>query len=205
MNILENLIQNQVEATILKENDEVVLNQHRIITSSEWNPSYTDEPTFSYLPNFQFKDGIIDVDVKSVFLKDAPEYARGFIGVAFRISSDLSHYESFYIRPSNGECDDQFRRNHSTQYYSYPNHKWFVLRENEPKKYESYADIAMNEWIHLKIEVKGSRALLFINHAKNPSLIVNDLKLGKDQEGSIGLWTEIGTDAYYKNLKITHF
>ena len=63
----------------------------------------------------------------------------------------------------------------------------------------------MNEWIHLKIEVKGSRALLFINHAKNPSLIVNDLKLGKDHEGSIGLWTDIGTDAYYKNLKITHF
>lgn len=204
MGKFRNVIQNKVKSNIIDENGSEVLNVHRVIASNEWNPSDTDEPTFSYLPDFDFKDGIIEVDVKSMFLKDAPDYSRGFIGVAFRISNDLSQFESFYVRPANGECDDQVRRNHTTQYFSYPNHKWFVLRENEPKKYESYADISMNEWIHLKIMVSGDKAKLYINHAKNPSLIVNDLKLGKDASGSIGLWTEIGTDAYFKNLNITH-
>lgn len=204
MEKLKSLIQNQVESNIIYEDGDEVLNLHRVIISSDWNPSNTDEPSFSYLPDYEFKNGTIEVDVKSMFLKDAPEYARGFIGVAFRVNKDVKQYESFYIRPSNGECDDQVRRNHTTQYYSYPNHKWFVLRENEPKKYESYADVAMNQWIHLKIKVLGERAELYINHSKNPSLIVNDLKLGKEAMGSVGLWTEIGTDAYFKNLNIIH-
>ena len=192
-----------VSSNILYEDGVEVINLQRVVESNDWNPSDTDEPSFSYIPEFNFKNGSIEVDLKSVFLEDAPEYARGFIGVAFRISEDLSQYESFYVRPSNGDCDDQVRRNHTTQYYSYPNYKWFKLREGEPKKYESYADIAMNEWIHLHIHVTGERAELYINYSKRPCLIVKDLKLGKDASGSIGLWTEIGTNAFFKNLKIT--
>ena len=44
--------------------------------------------------------------------------------------------------------------------------------------YESYADMGLNEWIKIKIIVKGKQAKLFLNDNKQPSLVVNDLKLG---------------------------
>ena len=199
---LKTLLHTQVEAQSIEEKNETILNSHRMISNLEWNPTLTDEPTFSWVPDCDFHNGIIEVKVMSKFLKDAPDYARGFIGVAFRIEEDFSHYESFYLRPSNATCEDQVRRNHTTQYYSYPDHKWFVLREKEPKKYESYADIAMNEWIQLKIVVNDSRAELYINHDRRPSLLVTDLKLGPNAHGTVALWTEIGTDAYFKDLTI---
>lgn len=203
MNNLSHLKHNKVISNVIVENKELILNIQRDINPKEFKNNMSDEPTFSYISDYEFRNGTIEVKVLSKFLKDAPEFSRGFIGVAFRINPDLSQYESIYIRPDNGSCDDQVRRNHSIQYYSYPNYKWFTLRENEPKKYESYADIAMNEWIQLKIVVKDSRAELYINSAKNPNLIVSDLKHGSDLKGSVGLWTEIGTDAYFKDFKIT--
>ena len=41
-----------------------------------------DEPTFARMLNADFRNGIIEVDVLSRLLKDAPESARGFIAVA---------------------------------------------------------------------------------------------------------------------------
>ena len=34
------------------------------------------------------------------------------------------------------------------------------------------------------------------------SLIVNDLKLGDENSGGIGLWIEVGTEGYFRDLKI---
>jgi hypothetical protein len=61
-----------------------------------------DEPTIVKLRGMDFKNGTIEVKVLSRLLKNAPEFARGFIGVAFRINDSNSHYESIYIRPTNG-------------------------------------------------------------------------------------------------------
>jgi len=55
----------------------------------------------------------------------------------------------------------------------------------------------------MRIEVKGKQARLFLNDNKQPSLIVNDLKLGDNVSGAIGLWVDIGTEGYFKDLKIT--
>ena len=44
-----------------------------------------DEPSYAKLKDFDFQSGTIEVDVYSKLLEDAPNYARGFIGVAFRI------------------------------------------------------------------------------------------------------------------------
>ena len=43
---------------------------------------------------------------------------------------------------------------------------------------------------------------LFVNGASQPTLIVNDLKLG-DATGSVALWIGPGTEAYFSNLRIT--
>ena len=160
-----------------------------------------DEPTYAKVKELSFQNGTIEVDVYSKLLPDAPDYARGFIGVAFRIKEDDTEYESIYIRPTNGRCDDQVRRNHSVQYYAYPNHKFNTLRVTSPEKYESYADMGLEEWIRMKIVVKGTKAELYLNHSIYPVLIVKDLK-NDIRSGAIALWSEVGTDAYFKNLKI---
>ena len=160
-----------------------------------------DEPTYAKVKELSFQNGTIEVDVYSKLLPDAPDYARGFIGVAFRIKEDDTEYESIYIRPTNGRCDDQVRRNHSVQYYAYPNHKFNTLRVTSPEKYESYADMGLEEWIRMKIVVNGTKAELYLNHSIYPVLIVKDLK-NDIRSGAIALWSEVGTDAYFKNLKI---
>ncbi|HEY5590357.1 MAG TPA: hypothetical protein VIK55_05005 [Paludibacter sp.] len=162
-----------------------------------------DEPTYARLTDFEFQDGTIEVKVLSRLLPDAPEYARGFLGVTFRIDENDEHFEGIYIRPTNGRNENQVRRNRSTQYFSYPNHKFDHFREVSPGMYESYADMGLNEWIDLKIIVEGEHALFYLNNASQPVLVVNDLKMGANAKGGLGLWVEIGTEGFFRDLKIT--
>jgi hypothetical protein len=134
---------------------------------------------------------------------NAGQGARGFVGVAFRIADDNSRFECFYLRPANGRANDQLRRNHSTQYISYPDFPWFKLRKDTPGKYESYVDLVPGEWTSVKIEVSGTQAKLFVHGAEQPCLIVNDLKHGADHTGGVGLWVGVGTEAYFSDLNIT--
>ena len=161
-----------------------------------------DEPTFVRINNTDFKNGIIEVEVLSRLLPTASPTDRGFIGLAFRIDDTNSRFEAIYLRPTNGRAEDQVRRNHSIQYFSFPDHKYERLRKENPEKYESYADMGLNEWIKMKIEIDGSQARLFLNEDKQPSLIVNDLKHGPDAMGAVGLFVDVGTEGYFRNLKI---
>ena len=161
-----------------------------------------DEATFARLVESDFRNGIIEVKVLSKLLKDAPDFARGFIGIAFRIDVSNSKFECIYIRPTNGRAEDQLRRNHSTQYFSYPDFKFDRLRKESPEKYESYADMGLNEWITIKIEVKDEKAKLYLNGQEHPVLIVNDLKHGAGASGGIGLWVEVGTEGHFSDLKV---
>ena len=163
-----------------------------------------DEPTYAIVKDFEFENGIIEVKVYSQLLANAPDYARGFIGIAFHINDDNTEFEGIYIRPTNSKVKDQIRRNRSTQYFSYPNHKFDNFRQTNPGKYESYVDIDIKEWIDFKVVVMDDSAELFINNASQPCLVVTDLKLGK-RKGSIALWSEVGTDAYFKDLVVTKF
>ena len=161
-----------------------------------------DEPTFVKLQDIDFKDGIIEVNILSKLVKNAKDFARGFIGLAFRINDDDSKFECIYLRPSNARANDQLRRNHTTQYFAYPDFDFFKSRKEAPGKYESYADMGLNEWIKVKIVIKDDNAQLFVNDAKNPCLIVNDLKHGKGDSGSIGLWVDTFTEGYFADLKV---
>jgi hypothetical protein len=148
-----------------------------------------------------FENGAIEVEVAGTPRTGATATARGFIGIAFRIQPDGSHFECFYIRPTNGRADDQLRRNHSTQYISNPDFPWERLREENPGVYESYADMLPGVWTKIRIAVEGVHARLYVNDADQPSLIVNDLKLGKTH-GKIALWIGPETDGYFSNLSV---
>jgi len=161
-----------------------------------------DEATFARLVESDFRNGIIEVKVLSKLLENAPDFARGFIGIAFRINESNSKFECIYIRPTNGRAEDQLRRNLSTQYFSYPDFKFDRLRNESSGIYESYADMGLNEWITIKIEVKDETAKLYLNGQEHPVLIVNDLKHGANATGGVGLWVDVGTEGHFIDLKV---
>ena len=193
---------NKLEAVNVSMSIEKLMGEEVVKAIKDSSVKEADEPTFVKIKGVNFKNGIIEVKVLSRLLTNAPDFARGFIGIAFRINDDNTKYESIYIRPVNARVDDQVRRNHSIQYYSYPNYKFDRLRKESPERYEAYADMEMNKWITLRIEVKDAQAKLYINNNKQPSLLVTDLKHGDNASGSIALWVEIGTEGYFKDLKV---
>lgn len=163
----------------------------------------TSEVQFVKINNLNFANGTIEVDLAGKPSKNSSKDARGFVGIAFRINADNSKFECIYLRPTNGRAADQVRRNHAVQYISYPAFPWFRLRKEFPEKYESYVDLVPGQWTKVKIEVEGETARLYVHGNAQPTLIVNDLKLGADNNGSIGLWIGPGTEAHFSNLKVT--
>jgi hypothetical protein len=164
-----------------------------------------DEPTFVKLNNHFFENGTIEVKMWSQIQDPSPfRQARGFIGIAFRIADQDSAFESIYLRPQNGRARSQLARNHTVQYFSYPHFKFYKLRRDHPGEYESWAPVGLGEWITMRLEVKGSQVEMFINDDRHADFVVEKLK-GVVNRGAIGLWVDIGTIAYFKDLKIvTH-
>jgi hypothetical protein len=167
-------------------------------------PGFTSsELKFAKLSEVEFHNGIIELELAGQPLATASETARGFVGIAFRISSSNDAFECLYLRPTNGRANDQVRRNHATQYISHPDFPWHRLRKEFPEMYESYTDLEPGKWTKVKIVVKDSTAQLYVHNTAQPCLIVNDLKHGAAMRGAIGLWIGPGTEAYFRNLKIS--
>ena len=160
-----------------------------------------DVQSIVVLPSGGFRDGTIELDIEGHVGKGANPTARGFVGVAFHLSSDRKSFDAFYIRPTNGRADDQLRRNHALQYVSIPTYDFQRFRTESPGVYESYADIQPNEWIGIRIAVAGDKARLYVNGADQPNLIVNDLKRG-GEAGAVALWIGPGTIAHFKNVRV---
>jgi hypothetical protein len=164
-----------------------------------------DQEMQATLLDSDFQDGTIEIDVAGArrqgysTAEDTTGY-KGMIGITFRIQNNKS--ERFYVRPQNARLNNQLFRNRSTQYESAPDFPWDQLRKDHPGEYESYVDLDPGAWTHLKIEVSGSKARLYVNNAPQPCLIVNELKQGSSR-GKIALWARISTDAYFSNLKLS--
>ena len=78
--------------------------------------------------------------------------------------------------PASSSIEACVRRNRATQYFSYPGCDVDRLRREAPSKYESYSKVVLDEWTHLRIEVSGATARLYVGAAEQPVLTVNDLK-----------------------------
>lgn len=154
------------------------------------------------LKDITFHNGTIELEVAGKPTGAAGGTARGFIGIAFRLSDDHARYECIYLRPANGRAEDQVRRNHSVQYISHPDYPWERLRKEEPKKYETYVDLEVGVWTKVKIEVQDNIAKLYVHGASQPTLIVSDLKQGATK-GALGLWIGPETEGYFRNLRVT--
>ena len=161
------------------------------------------EAKFVKVTNVDFVNGTIELKMAGRRLAEAGQGARGFVGLAFRVKEDHSQFECFYLRPTNGRAEDQLRRNHSVQYISFPDYPWYKLRKETPGLYETYADLEEGAWTDVKIVVEDEKARLYVHGVDQPTLLVNDLKLGDTAQGSIGLWVGPGTEAFFADLKVT--
>lgn len=216
---------------------------------------HSDGPTFAILEGSNFHNGIIEISLSGTKPEDAAtrdpsDFVGDFVGIGFRIESNeekaakiepklepkrnpanVAQFECIYFRPAHALSEDQLTRNHSIQYFAYPEAKFNSLRKKYlqqeqskqertvqnkslpkssqlpkifPKIYEAYAPIAAEEWFRIRIEVVGTTAKLYVNGAAEPALIVNDLKLG-DCQGAIGLFVERECVGYYCDLKIIYY
>ena len=150
----------------------------------------------------QIRDGTIEADIAGVPAAGADTSARGFVGIAFRVDSSGERYGAFYLRPTNGRAQDQLRRNHATQYVSEPEYPWHRLRREQPGVYESYVDLEPGVWTSVRIELRDSKAFLYVNGSKQPVLIVNDMK-NAPASGRVALWVGAGTEAHFSRLRVT--
>ncbi len=163
-----------------------------------------DEPTYVRLKGVDFQNGTIEVKMLAQIQNPSPfAGSQGFIGVAYRIAENDKAFECIYLRPRVGRSDNQVARNRTVQYFAYPDHKFDTLRKTAPGRYETTAPVDTNEWITMRIEVKGEKASMFINDAKYSTFVV-DKMLSKSKHGSIALYVDIGTTGYFKDLKITN-
>jgi hypothetical protein len=161
-----------------------------------------DRAGLALLPGTDFQDGTIEGDIALKITTPPGVRYPGFVGIAFRARPDASHYELFYLRPGNSEAADQAMRNHAVQYVSEPDFGWYRLRREWPWVYESHAELAMETWTKVRIEVAGRGAKLYLNGSAKPSLVVDGLK-GEDLHGAVGLWGFTDEEAYFSNVRIT--
>lgn len=89
-----------------------------------------DENTYAKVNDLPFHNGVIEVRMLSCLLPDAPDFARGFIGIVYRANEADCEFESFYVRPANGRgCTDPVRKPHGCQYFSYLGYTFDYFRE----------------------------------------------------------------------------
>ncbi len=116
------------------------------------------------LKDVEFTDGTIEVDI-------AMDGRRCFPGIIFRAESD-GDTEIFYLRPHRSK-----NYSHALQY---------TPRFNGVTGWQLYsgpgftagADIPLDRWVHLKIEIEGSRARIFFDDMESPALTVGELQRG---------------------------
>lgn len=160
---------------------------------------FVDRPTFLILP-VTAAAGRIAVSIRSGLLPDAPDYARGFAGVAFRVTD--THFESVYLRPTNGSSvtPEGPRRERAVQYFAYPDWPFDRLREERPHGgFEAAADIRPDTWARLVVDfsAEGIRASI-----DDVPVLTLDEPLGDGSPGAVALWVDIGTDAWFRDLEI---
>lgn len=138
------------------------------------------------LKDVEFEDGIMECDLA---MKAG---VRSYPGLLFRVQS-LEEYERVYLRPHRSPLYDDavqylpaFHGVDSWQIYSGPG-------------ITSRAVIPTDRWVHMKIEVLGTQARVFLDNAPQPVLVIGDLKRGKTK-GGLGLTTMADGNSFFSNF-----
>jgi hypothetical protein len=138
------------------------------------------------LNDFEMRDGVVDVDV-------ATPAKRGFFGFQFRIDKDGVNAEEVYLRQHKSGLPDamQYTPVLST------GRNWQIY--NGPG-FTGTVDVPKDVWFHLRLEVVGAQAKLYVKDMDKPALVMNDLKSGI-QKGQVALYVLTGA-TYFSNFEI---
>ena len=136
--------------------------------------------------DFEMRDGIIDVDV-------ATPAIRGFFGLDVRIDGDGANYEEIYLRQHKSGLPD------AMQYTPvlHTGRNWQIF--NGPG-FTGAVGIPKGEWFHMRLEVTGAQAKLYVKDMDKPALVMDDLKSGV-QKGQLALFTLTG-ETYFSNFEV---
>jgi len=138
------------------------------------------------LKDVVFENGVIEVDI-------AVSGSRSYPGIIFRRQSPAA-LERFYVRPhrSIGMYSD------TLQYTPVFNGvAGWQLYHGEG--FTGDAVIEPDRWIHLRLEVLGDRARVFIDDAPGPALVIHELQHGAGK-GAIGLMGPPDGTAFFSNF-----
>lgn len=132
----------------------------------------------AWMPDIVFSTGTIELDVRGEDLKQG-----SFVGVAFQGQND-STFHAVYLRPFQFHATDTVLQNRMIQFISLPDYTWRKLRADTPGRYEDAISPPPdpNGWVHMRIDVNPAKIAMYINHQKNPCLVVSppvDLPPGK--------------------------
>jgi hypothetical protein len=138
------------------------------------------------LKDFEMRDGVIDVDV-------ATPAKRGFFGIQFRVADNGANAEWVYLRQHKSGLPD------AMQYTPVLNTgaNWQIY--NGPG-FTGAVDIPKDVWFHLRLEVSGAQAKLYVTDMDKPALVMDDLKSGV-QKGEVALYVLTGA-TYFSNFEI---
>jgi hypothetical protein len=136
------------------------------------------------LKDFELRDGRIDVDVST-------PAARGFFGIQFRVEGNNGEW--VYLRQHKSGLPD------AMQYTPVLNTGLNWQLYNGPG-FTGAVDIPKDIWFHLRLEVSGAQARLYVKEMDKPALVMNDLKSGI-QRGQVALAALTGA-VYFSNFEI---
>jgi len=133
------------------------------------------------LKDFEMRDGVVDMDV-------ATSGSRGFIGIQFRLDKDGANGEWVYLRPHKSGYPD------ALQYTPVLNTgaNWQIYNG---QGFTGEVDIPKDVWFHLRLEVVGAQAKLYVKDMDKPVLVMNDLKSGI-QKGQVALYVLTGATCF---------
>jgi hypothetical protein len=119
-----------------------------------------------------FADGTVAFDMK---VSDR----RTFVGVKLRVADDGT-YEDVYFRPHKSGLPDAIQYNPAYRGVG----QWQL---HHGPGATAFADYRPGTWQHVRIEVKGRQAAIFLGHGDTPSLQVSHLRTGVER-GGFGFW-----------------
>ena len=136
--------------------------------------------------DFEMRDGVVDVDV-------ATPASRGFFGIQFRIANDGASAEWIYLRQHKSGLPD------ALQYTPVLNTglNWQIY--NGPG-FTGAVEIPKDVWFHLRLEVAGAQAKLWVKDMDKPALVMTDLKSGVPK-GQVALAVLTGA-TYFSNFEV---
>ena len=138
------------------------------------------------LKEFEMRDAVIDMDVST-------PAARGFFGIQFRLDSNGANGEWVYLRQHQSGYPD------AMQYTPILNTGANWQLYNGPG-FTGALDIPRNEWFHMRLEVTGAQARLYVKDMEKPALVMDDLKSGL-QKGQVALYVLTGA-TYFSNFEL---